>query len=70
MPIYEYECKLCGKSFEKRMSFAEADSSPECPDCASTETRKKLSLVSTLFAGGSGTYASSGGDCGSHGGFT
>ena len=69
MPIYEYECKDCGKAFEKIMSFSAKDiDSPECPGCASHETQRLISRVSSH--GQSNSVGSSGSSCGSSGGFS
>lgn len=69
MPTYEYICNQCGEEFEKRVSFAEANSKPVCPKCASPDTSKKLSRT-LPFGGGSGSGSSSSSGCGSHGGFS
>ncbi len=69
MPIYEYECKDCGKEFEKIMSFSAKDiDSPECPGCQSRQTQRLISRVSSHSQGSSGGY--SGSSCGSSGGFS
>jgi putative FmdB family regulatory protein len=47
MPIFEYRCKSCGKSFEAIVS---GSSLPACPDCASADLEKQFSV----FAVGSG----------------
>jgi putative FmdB family regulatory protein len=66
MPLYEYRCKNCGKSFEKMMRWSEADRSPVCPNCQSQDTQKQISTFASLgSSSGSGTSASS---CGSGGG--
>ena len=62
MPLYEYICRVCGREFEKMMRFDQAGERPPCPACASTETRKKLSLFAS--GGQAGSEASSG-NCGS-----
>jgi len=69
MPIYEYQCKDCGSQFEKLMGFSDPKAdSPECPDCQSENTRKRLSTVAAFSrSGGSSTRSSS---CGSSGGFS
>lgn len=59
MPIYEYECKKCGKNFET-LVFG---SNPEvkCPSCDSAKLRKLPSLFG--FKSG-GTFVSSAGPSG------
>ena len=71
MPIYEYQCQSCGQEFQKRVSFAEADSKPFCPNCESEETAKKISMFCAHgVTGGSGSSCSGceGGSCSSCGG--
>ena len=53
MPIYEYECKTCGTTFEKRQSFA-AEPVADCPN-GHSETRRLLSAPVIVFKG-SGFY--------------
>jgi putative FmdB family regulatory protein len=67
MPLYEYQCQHCRESFEKIVRFYEAEQLPTCPNCGSTDTRKKISAAAALGGSSSG---SSGGGCGSGGGFT
>ena len=68
MPIYEYQCKDCGSQFEKLMGFSDPNvNSPECPDCESRNTKKRLSTIASFYASGSSAISSS--SCGSSGGF-
>ena len=68
MPLYEFYCADCGREFEKMLRFDQAGEHPLCPTCASTETRKKMSIFSS---GGQSGSAASSGSCGSSsGGFT
>lgn len=71
MPIYEYRCAKCGHEFEKRVSFSQADVLPDCPECKSGETEKKISMFCAHgVTGGSGSSCSGceGGSCSSCGG--
>jgi putative FmdB family regulatory protein len=43
MPIFEYECKGCGDSFEL---LVRSDTRIACPSCDSEKVVKKLSLFS------------------------
>lgn len=61
MPIYEYECKKCGNSFEELVRSAE-ESAPKCPQCGDADTVKKLSTFSASMGG-----AATGGSCTSGG---
>jgi putative FmdB family regulatory protein len=69
MPLYEYRCDECQHEFEKMLRFSESNTLPGCPQCNSTQTRKKLSAVAAIGTGdaGSGGYANS--SCSPRGGF-
>lgn len=41
MPIYEYSCDSCGTEFELLVRGSEK---PACPECASAQLTRKLSL--------------------------
>lgn len=51
MPMYEYLCPTCGKSFEKLLPIAQADARHVCPACGGQETQRKLSTFAV--SGGS-----------------
>jgi putative FmdB family regulatory protein len=53
MPIYEYQCLICGTHFEKRQSFSD-EPRADCPD-GHKETRRLLGAPVVLFKG-SGFY--------------
>ena len=55
MPLYEYRCQTCGKSFELLRRMSDADRDLECPDCRSLQVER---LLSTFATGGCGTSAS------------
>jgi putative FmdB family regulatory protein len=50
MPLYEYRCDACGRTFEELRSSSEADAAIECPSCESRRTARQLST----FASGPG----------------
>src|SRR6266576_2161070 len=54
MPIYEYECKNCGKRFEKMQSIM-AEPLTECLNCGGGPVRRVLHPVGVIFKG-SGWY--------------
>ncbi len=47
MPIYEYECPLCGYRFELHRGVHESDNEVACPKCGSRQPRRVLSLFAT-----------------------
>ena len=59
MPIYEYECRKCGISFEK-IVFGQ-NPKVVCPACSSEQTAKRLSRFGM---GRSSDGSSSGSGCG------
>lgn len=74
MPLYEYHCETCERDFEKRRAIQEADAPVQCPECASDDVTRKLSLFIALSKNDTGTQALSGGGgccggacgCGNH----
>ncbi|MBS1855180.1 MAG: zinc ribbon domain-containing protein [Acidobacteria bacterium] len=57
MPLYEYRCGTCGKSFEQLRRMQDADRDLECPECKSREVERQLS---TFSSGGCGSGGGSG----------
>ncbi len=47
MPLYDYQCRACGKSFELLRRIQDADRELECPDCGSDQIERLLSLFAT-----------------------
>jgi len=45
MPMYEYACQDCARSFALKRKFAEANEPVNCPECGSLNTRKLLSPI-------------------------
>lgn len=49
MPLYEYQCRACGKTFEMLRRIKDADTDLECPDCHSVKVER---MFSTFASGG------------------
>jgi putative FmdB family regulatory protein len=49
MPLYEYECKACGKRFERQQHFAD-DPVETCPECGG-EVHRLMYPVAIIFKG-------------------
>lgn len=64
MPLYEYHCESCERDFEKRRAIREADAPVECPECASSEVTRKLSLFIALGKNDASARATNGCGCG------
>jgi len=58
MPLYEYQCRECGKRFETMRRMSERTVAPPCPECGSEEA--ELAFSAPAFLGGGG----GGGSCG------
>ena len=43
MPLFEFECKKCGKKFEEIIKLLEKRDNINCPHCGSPHTEKLLS---------------------------
>ncbi len=53
MPIYEYQCTQCNKTFEVQAIIKEKIAGLEvvCPQCGSQEARQLLTATATLHGG-------------------
>ena len=67
MPLYEYVCLNCGKSFELMVGFSENKEQKECPSCKSIHTNRLISTFASLGNSSGGTTNSS---CSSNSRFT
>lgn len=52
MPLFEFTCSDCGKSFEELVRSASAVDEVICPACQSRQVRKKVSMFASKAAGG------------------
>ena len=55
MPIYEYQCRACGRRFELRQSFSD-EPAKVCPHCGVEDVRRLLSPPAGIFFKGPGFY--------------
>ena len=65
MPLYEYRCRECDRTFPLLRPIADADDPAPCPD-GHTDVVRALSLVAPRVRGGDGASvapAPSGGGC-------
>ncbi len=70
MPVFEYECKNCGSSFE-RIVFQGDKEKISCPECSETNVKKLLSSTGFMKTNGiSRTFGSNSCGTGSLGGFS
>ncbi|MCE1246885.1 MAG: zinc ribbon domain-containing protein [Firmicutes bacterium] len=47
MPIIEYKCQACGKTFERILPSSVKDSEVICPHCGRADCKRRLSIFST-----------------------
>ena len=63
MPMFEFACRDCKRSFEELMTFAQMENGEAvCPHCGSKKVERKLSTFAT------GGPSGGGGGCGGSGG--
>lgn len=68
MPIYEYRCPHCGKTFEKLLPMGTDAGQVECPSCGRKGVDKKISRVGKFGGDSSGGFSlSQGPSCGTGG---
>ena len=52
MPLFEFVCSDCGKSFEELVRFS-GSAEVTCPQCQSKAVKKKVSTFASKISGGS-----------------
>ncbi|HZV52221.1 MAG TPA: zinc ribbon domain-containing protein [Candidatus Dormibacteraeota bacterium] len=63
MPIYEYRCEACDRTFEVLTSYADREGRHSCPSCDSTETRVVVSSFAAIGAEPRGGTGEGSGGC-------
>lgn len=53
MPLYDYQCRNCGKTFEQLRRMEDADAKTRCPECHSEDVERRLSTFATSGCGAS-----------------
>ena len=51
MPIYEYDCQLCGHDFEEVQRFSDPPVE-RCPECGNLSAKRKVSISAFHLKGG------------------
>ncbi len=64
MPIYEYTCKACDRSFEELILRASDEKDVRCPKCKGKKVAKKMSRPAASRSGGDGGGAAASANCG------
>jgi putative FmdB family regulatory protein len=64
MPIYEYACRACGKTFEAFLLRRSEEAEVACPDCDTREVERVMSRPAAVSGvGASGASGGGGGGC-------
>ncbi len=62
MPIYEFKCNACGKTFDYLApNMQSAGVKAKCPHCDSAKTHRKMSVFAVKSGSAAGTAAPAGG---------
>lgn len=57
MPVFDYNCSACGKTYDVYHKVREVSEDVVCPHCGSTE-HKKLFSTASVSMGGSSSHSS------------
>jgi putative FmdB family regulatory protein len=63
VPLYEYECQKCGKLIEFLQNRSDSDKDVKCPECGSSEMRRKFSTFGVVMGSGKASSARSADSC-------
>lgn len=55
MPIFEYACTHCGKTFEELVLSRSSEAAVNCPACKSREVDRLISRPAAARTGGAGS---------------
>jgi putative FmdB family regulatory protein len=64
MPIYEFQCRACGREFEELFRSSGAVKPPACPKCHSRKTERQFSVFGMSGGSAGKSESSSGASCG------
>jgi putative FmdB family regulatory protein len=59
MPIYEYACQSCNKTFDQLVRRMSGEHQAKCPECGSKKTSRKLSVFAVGAEAGPKSSAAS-----------
>ena len=64
MPIYEYTCKACDRSFEELVMRRSDEDEVRCPACKGRRVEKRISRPAAARSAGDGGAAAPSAGCG------
>jgi putative FmdB family regulatory protein len=50
MPLYEYECQMCGRLFDARRGIDDGEARIECPTCGAGDAKRLFSSFATTWS--------------------
>ena len=68
MPVYEYRCPSCERTFEKLGAISSRDEGVDCPSCGRRGAERRVSTFAAFSTTDGQTSALGGGCCGGAGG--
>jgi putative FmdB family regulatory protein len=57
MPLYEFRCTECNRSFEELVRTSTAIAEVRCPECGGDDVHRKVSTFASKVSGGSSAVA-------------
>jgi putative FmdB family regulatory protein len=69
MPLYEFKCQACQRSFEELVRSSDDQGEVSCPSCGAKKAKRLLSAPAKGWLQASSSPAG-GGSCGGGSGFT
>jgi putative FmdB family regulatory protein len=64
MPIYEYACPACDRTFEALIIRRSDEAEVACPTCQTSEVSRIMSCTAAVRSGGGGDVGSAAPSCG------
>lgn len=68
MPVFDYSCSECGKTYDVYHKVREVVEDVVCPQCGSKEHKKLFSMAAVSMGGSSASHSSSAPPCETGGG--
>ena len=59
MPLYEFQCTACNRTFEELVRAISVVVEVKCPNCGSHQVRRKVSTFASKVSGGGASAAAS-----------
>lgn len=70
MPLFDFECRSCGKRFERLVRATDRDDAIDCPACGKTDAQRLLSAPAPIASDSGVRFTGGGGGGCGRSGFT